>query len=56
MLWQMVTRPIRRYLSAIGRKGGKAGRGLSKRRGNSAYYRRLALRSARVRATKPPGE
>jgi len=28
---------------ALGRKGGKAGTGESKRRGNSAYYRQMAI-------------
>lgn len=30
------------YLAAIGRKGGQAGRGEAKRRGNSEHYRALA--------------
>jgi hypothetical protein len=28
----------------MGRKGGKSGRGKSKRRGDAAYYRRIAKR------------
>jgi hypothetical protein len=38
----------------LGRKGGLAGRGASKRRGDSAYYRKLAKKAAvsRKRARK----
>ena len=32
--------------AAMGAKGGAAGRGAAKRRGDSAYYRRLAARGA----------
>ena len=34
----------------MGRKGGKAGEGAAKRRGNSAYYRKLAKLSGARRA------
>ena len=35
--------------SEMGRKGGKAGRGKSKRRGDAAYYRKIAKKSWRKR-------
>ena len=39
--------------AALGRKGGKAGTGASKRRGDSAYYRALrADRTAREQASR----
>jgi hypothetical protein len=40
----MTTPQIKAYLSAIGRKGGSAGRGDAKRRGDSAHYRAMAAR------------
>lgn len=33
---------LREYFGRIGRKGGRSGRGKSKRRGDSEYYRRLS--------------
>jgi hypothetical protein len=33
---------VREYLRSIGARGGKAGTGAAKRRGGSAYYRKLA--------------
>ena len=36
----------------LGKKGGLAGKGASKRRGNSAYYRKLAKKAAAIRAKK----
>lgn len=47
-----LTRATRAYFRAIGAKGGSAGAGVSKRRGDSEYYRTLALRRARLRAAK----
>lgn len=41
---------------SLGRRGGKAGRGKSKRRGSSAYYRALALKSAAARRAKAQRE
>jgi hypothetical protein len=32
---------IKKYLARIGKKGGKAGKGESKIRGDSDYYRRI---------------
>jgi general stress protein YciG len=32
---------IKKYLSKIGRKGGEAGKGEAKRRGDSEYYKRI---------------
>src|SRR5215813_7742514 len=37
---------IKSYLAKIGAKGGKAGIGKSKRRGDSEYYRQLRKKSA----------
>jgi hypothetical protein len=41
-----------RAAAILGKKGGLAGRGASKRRGDSAYYRRLAKKAAAIRAKK----
>jgi len=44
---------MNRAAAALGRKGGKAGRGKSKVRGSAAYYRALALlAAARRKANK----
>jgi hypothetical protein len=40
---------IKRYLASIGGKGGKAGKGQSKVRGGSDYYKRIAKLSAKAR-------
>lgn len=42
---------VKKYLSSIGSKGGKA-RGNPKKRGDSNYYKRLALASAAKRKEK----
>ena len=39
------------YLASIGKKGGQA-TGKTKRRGNAAYYRELAEKSAQARREK----
>ena len=39
---------LKEAAAALGRKGGKAGKGAAKRRGDSAYYKAL-----RAKATKP---
>lgn len=39
----MGKRSLRKAAQALGRKGGKAGTGASKVRGNSAYYRNIRL-------------
>jgi hypothetical protein len=36
----------------LGRKGGKAGTGTAKRRGDSAYYKRLAAKAVKARRKK----
>lgn len=36
----------------MGRKGGKAGTGKAKRRGDAAYYRKIALKGWRKRRAK----
>jgi len=43
---------LTRYLSAIGSKGGKAGTGASKRRGDVAYYKRISKKAAKARKAK----
>lgn len=43
---------LTRYLSAIGSKGGKAGTGASKRRGDAAYYKRISKKAAQARKRK----
>ena len=43
---------IKRYLAAIGSKGGKAGTGTSKRRGGPDYYKRLSKRAAKARKAR----
>jgi hypothetical protein len=43
----MNKKEIREALRAIGAKGGKAGTGESKRRGDSAYYSRLRKKGVR---------
>lgn len=43
---------LTRYLSAIGSKGGKAGTGASKRRGDAAYYKRISKKAAKARKAK----
>jgi hypothetical protein len=50
----MTRSSISDYLSSIGKKGGQA-KGRTKRRGNAAYYRELAKRSAAVRRAKAKG-
>jgi hypothetical protein len=42
----------RKAAAILGRKGGRAGRGAAKRRGDSAYYAGLARKAAAVRAKK----
>ncbi len=41
----------RKYLASIGSKGGKA-TGASKRRGNSAHYKRISKLAAKARKAK----
>lgn len=43
---------IRAYLSRIGQKGGAAGTGGAKRRGDAAYYRRIAQKAVKARRAK----
>jgi hypothetical protein len=38
----MSEQEIKQYLASIGSKGGKAGKGRSKRRGGSDYYKRIS--------------
>jgi hypothetical protein len=40
---------VRKYLSDIARRGGKAGTGKAKLRGNSAYYKTLSALGAKAR-------
>jgi hypothetical protein len=48
----MINDEIRRYLAEVGRRGGESGRGAAKRRGSSAYYKRLSAKAAKARASK----
>ena len=41
---------LRAALAHIGRKGGKAGSGASKQRGDSEYYRALSRKGVKARA------
>jgi hypothetical protein len=48
--------PVKEYLRRIGAKGGKAGKGASKVRGDSDYYRRLVKkRRTKKKARKRGG-
>lgn len=42
---------LKRYLAAIGSKGGKT-TGASKRRGDAAYYKRISKKAAQARKRK----
>jgi hypothetical protein len=48
----MSEQEIKRYLASIGSKGGKAGKGRSKLRGGSAYYKRISKLAADARRAK----
>jgi hypothetical protein len=43
---------IKRYLASIGSKGGKSGKGKSKLRGTTAYYKRISMLAAKARKAK----
>lgn len=43
---------IKQYLASIGSKGGKAGKGQSKRRGSAAYYKRISQLAAAARKAR----
>ena len=43
---------IKKYLAAIGSKGGQAGTGASKRRGSTAYYKRISKLAAKARKAR----
>jgi hypothetical protein len=45
---------VQKYLSEIGTKGGSAGRGASKRRGDSDYYKRIRAAREEKRKKKKP--
>lgn len=40
---------ISEYLAGLGAKGGSAGKGKAKRRGDSEYYRKLARKAAKAK-------
>ena len=42
--------------SMMGKKGGKAGTGTAKKRGNSSYYRDMQRKSVASRTAKAKGE
>jgi len=52
----MVRKVVSRYLAAIGRRGGKAGRGAAKLRGGVSYYKRISRLAAKARAAKRKGQ
>jgi hypothetical protein len=43
---------IKRYLASIGGKGGKAGTGKNKLRGDAAYYKRISKLAAKARKAR----
>lgn len=54
MLFRM-QKQLRKALARIGRKGGKAGRGVSKQRGDSEYYRALSRKGVKARSARRKG-
>jgi hypothetical protein len=49
---QGVDTAVIRYLASIGKRGGEAGSGASKVRGNKSYYQRIAKESVKARRAK----
>ena len=47
---------LNKIASLMGKNGGKAGTGLSKKRGNSSYYRDMQRKSVASRIRKAKGE
>ena len=47
-----MTNDLRKHLASIAAKGGAAGTGEAKARGNSAYYKRLSAKATKARAAK----
>jgi hypothetical protein len=41
--------------AALGRRGGKAGKGAAKRRGSKAYYKALSAKAVQARKAKREG-
>jgi hypothetical protein len=58
----MITKAMRKYLSQIGQRGGRSGRGDSQLRGGkteveqSAYYKRIRRKGVRARSKTGRGE
>lgn len=48
----MLKKVLREYLATIGKRGGESGRGKSKVRGDSSYYKRISAKAAKARAAK----
>lgn len=48
----MTTDLVKKYLSAIGRKGGKAASGAAKVRGDAEYYKAISKKAAAARRRK----
>ena len=48
----MNDKTVREYLAGIGRKGGQAGTGKRKVRGNAEYYKRISAKAAKARNDK----
>jgi hypothetical protein len=47
---------LSKIASLMGRRGGKAGKGTSKRRGNASYYRDMQRKSVASRLKKARGK
>jgi hypothetical protein len=54
-IWYVNTKAIREYLSRIGKRGGAAGKGSSKVRGDTEYYKRISQKAAKARKAKRKG-
>ncbi len=48
----MISKAVRSYLAGIGRRGGAAGRGKAKVRGDREYYRRISRLGLKKRRSK----
>jgi hypothetical protein len=49
---RVTSKSVREYLSRIGKRGGAAGKGASKVRGDAEYYKRISRKAAKVRKQK----
>ena len=53
--WHVSSKSIREYLRLIGKRGGAAGTGSSKVRGDAEYYKRISRKAAKARKAKRKG-